>query len=256
MVARVAVGTMALLMLSACASRGATTLSNQMNSDELTLQGSTEGNEDVYCLLRKHVAQSRKIYGRPTSDFQSDDKFDYKIRGGLGHDAPSGIKIESGDRFTIWRASEHGDLLLVHSDASRKEKARAVLNPEGSADSTRWMFGRAENGNGESIGGDYFVYFMGVATPCLRKEGVQQKSCKVLHFEYFDRKDSASILNEKPFNCGIVVSNDVSQCRRYASESEVPGRKMGDSDVDGKDESKILSKEETSEGDGDHGPNH
>jgi hypothetical protein len=73
------------------------------------------------------------------------------MRAGPGREGPTGINIEGEDRFAIRKASDHGDLLLAHTDSNDNETVRIIIDPKGSAELARWNFGGVENLSADSI---------------------------------------------------------------------------------------------------------
>ena len=203
------------VILSACASHG-TRESNRPETSSQTNNVPPSGSVKQYCL--KRFPKPLEIYGASSDYFDPEaDLFDqkkhlaYRIRQNASCGPyPSPICIDADDRITLHKWGSKGELRLSHRSSKGVLKARALLDPEGSTTATRWMAGRAVNEDDESLGGDYFVYVLGEDAKCngySNSNPPAQKpntSCKVLHFEYFDRMDTAR-LPEKPYNNGVVT---------------------------------------------------
>jgi hypothetical protein len=188
-----------------------------------------------FCLVRKDTAAKRDwiILPRPVDAYASSPGFSYDIGYSTDSGTESPIQIMKGDRFELvldqsgervelsQNRNVNGSEVLVGSASLERESSNMA------PDLPLWLYGNALDQSGAAIG-TYYVYALDDKIKCRKKLTVN--GCKSLHFEFFvsgDRPD------ERPDEPDVVVPYISNSC-------SIPKREP----------------RETSEGDGDHGPNH
>lgn len=155
-------------------------------------------------------------------DIKSGDKRNYEIVEEYKDSPAARITFDKGDRFKIESANATAPVILKHFRKAT-EIARATIKIDQT--SGLWASGEAfKTGETESVG-EYFVFRTRDAdgTPwACRHSKNKGGSCRTLHFEYFDSKDTADILDKKPklADNNVVELSKAPGCEEYGGSAE------------------------------------
>jgi hypothetical protein len=192
--------------------------------------------EEGYCLFRPKSDERRRIFSRSVDYLQTDPGWNYEIL--YGTTSTFGISFEKGDELTFDFDASSQSLRLRHTNENDMEKAVVALHPGPNPAAPLWWRGELRKYPDGRVD-EYFVYSLADrdttsgADVCMRARAVGKTRCQYVHVEYYDHQDLQQDQN-KPTVAGVLTPYFEGKC-------DLP-------------ESSVYV-HETSEGDGDHGPN-